>query len=178
MPAAPFAGPAGSPAERALALRRLALRRLATDRLAPRPLAGRSVVLYDRDCAFCTWLLAGLLRLDRGERLHPIALQRPEADELLAELAPAERIASWHLITSAGERFSAGAAFAPLLELLPRGRVAAAVIARVPRLTERGYRWVAAHRSQLSRLVPSRAKRRASERVRLRERTLQARPTP
>jgi predicted DCC family thiol-disulfide oxidoreductase YuxK len=127
------------------------------------------VVLYDTDCGFCTWLLACLLRWDRERRLRPIALQRPEAGALLAELEPAERMASWHLIPPGGERRSGGAAVAPLLRLLPGGRVAATAFARFPGLTDCGYRWVAAHRSQLSRWVPKRAKERASELVRRRE---------
>ncbi|HWG08842.1 MAG TPA: DUF393 domain-containing protein [Solirubrobacteraceae bacterium] len=141
---------------------------------AHRPRAERAFVLYDGDCGLCTWLLAGLLRLDRAERLHPIALQRPEADELLADLAPAERLDSWHLISEAGVRFSAGAALVPLLELLPRGHALAAPFARLPGITERCYRWTAQHRTQLSRLLGSGAKRRAGERVRRRERALES----
>jgi predicted DCC family thiol-disulfide oxidoreductase YuxK len=90
-----------------------------------------------------------------------VALQMPVADELLADLAPAERMASWHLLSPGGERYSAGAALPPLLRLLPGGQIPAAPLARFPRLTERGYRWVAEHRSGLSRLVPARLKRRA-----------------
>jgi predicted DCC family thiol-disulfide oxidoreductase YuxK len=129
----------------------------------------RWVVLYDADCGFCKWLLAGLFRWDREARLRPIALQRPEADDLLPDLAPPERMASWHLISPTGARRSEGAAVAPLLRLLPQGRVPAAAFARFPRLTERGYRWVAEHRSQLSRWVPMSFKQHASERVRQRE---------
>jgi predicted DCC family thiol-disulfide oxidoreductase YuxK len=129
----------------------------------------RWLVLYDADCGFCKWLLAAILRLDRAERLRPIALQRPEADDLLADLPPAERMASWHLIDPIGVRRSGGAAIPPLLRLLPSGRVAAATFARFPRLTDRGYRWVAEHRTQLSRWVPANFKRRASERVHRRE---------
>jgi predicted DCC family thiol-disulfide oxidoreductase YuxK len=129
------------------------------------PAEGRWLVLYDADCGFCKSVLVGLLQGDRAGRLRPIALQRPEADELLADLAPAERMASWHLISPTGERRSGGAAVAPLLRLLSGGRVPAAAFAQFPGLTERGYRWVAAHRSQLSRWVPTRFKRYASERV-------------
>ncbi len=121
------------------------------------------MVLYDADCGFCTWLLAGLLRWDRAGRLRPLALQRPEADELLADLAPAERTASWHLVSPTGARHSGGDALAPLLRLLPGGRVPAAMFARFPRLTDRGYRWVAEHRSRISRWVPARAKRHANK---------------
>lgn len=127
------------------------------------------VVLYDANCGFCKWLLSALLRWDRAARLHPIALQQPEADDLLQGLTPAERMASWHLISPRGERRSGGAAVPPLLRVLPAGRAPAAAFARFPRLTDRGYRWVAEHRSQLSKWVPSSAKQRASQRVHQRE---------
>jgi predicted DCC family thiol-disulfide oxidoreductase YuxK len=129
----------------------------------------RWAVLYDADCGFCKWLLSAVLLWDRAARLHPIALQRSEADDLLQELTPAERMASWHLISPTGERRSGGAAVPPLLRVLPAGRLPAAGFARFPRLTDRGYRWVADHRSQLSRWVPSSAKQRAGQRVHQRE---------
>jgi predicted DCC family thiol-disulfide oxidoreductase YuxK len=138
------------------------------------PAEDRWVVLYDADCGFCKWLLAGLLRADRARRLRPIALQRPEADDLLADLVPAERLASWHLISPIRARRSGGAAVAPLLRLLRGGRVPAVAFARFPTLTDRGYRWVAEHRSQLSRWVPMSFKQQASERVRQREQALDA----
>jgi predicted DCC family thiol-disulfide oxidoreductase YuxK len=127
------------------------------------------VVLYDGDCGLCKWLLAALLRWDRGLRLRPIALQRSEAEHFLADLASTEQMASWHLISPTGARRSGGAAVVPLLRLLPRGRVPAAVFARFPRLTDRSYRWVAEHRSQLSGWVPTSVKQHASQRVRRRE---------
>ena len=129
----------------------------------------RLAVLYDADCGFCKWLLSILLRWDRDERLRPVALQSPEADDLLRELTPAERLASWHLVSPDGERSSGGAALPALLRTLPAGRVPAAAFARFPGLTDRGYRWVAEHRTQLSKFVPARAKRHAGERVRRRE---------
>jgi predicted DCC family thiol-disulfide oxidoreductase YuxK len=145
---------------------------------AERSLAERALVLYDADCRVCVWLLAGLLRRDRGGRLRSLALQHPDADVLLADLTPAERLASWHLISPDGTRHSGGAALSPLLALLPHGRVPAAVLARVPGLTDRGYRFTAEHRAQLARLVPARAKRRAGERVLERERELAGDPLP
>src|SRR6266436_1289868 len=91
--------------------------------------AERALVLYDADCGVCVWLLSIVLRCDRARRLRSLALQRPEADDLLADLTPAERIASWHLISPTGARHSGGAALAPLLALLPHGRAPAAALA-------------------------------------------------
>jgi predicted DCC family thiol-disulfide oxidoreductase YuxK len=110
--------------------------------------------------------MSGLLRWDRAARLRPLALQRPESVDLLPELTAGERMESWHLVSPAGERLSGGAALPALLRLLSAGRIPAAGFARFPRATGRGYRWVAAHRGELSRLVPPGAKRRAGERVR------------
>ncbi len=130
------------------------------------------LILYDADCGFCQWLLAALLRWDRAARLRPLALQSAEAATLLADLQPDERMASWHLISPSGERSSGGVALAPLLRLLPGGGPAAEVFAAAPGASERGYRWVAAHRELLSKPVPARAKLRARERVARRERRL------
>jgi predicted DCC family thiol-disulfide oxidoreductase YuxK len=58
---------------------------------------------------------------------------------------------------------------APMLRLLPAGLLPAAGFAQFPGLTDRAYRWVAEHRSQLSKWVPSSAKQRAAERVHERE---------
>jgi predicted DCC family thiol-disulfide oxidoreductase YuxK len=121
-----------------------------------------AIVLYDPDCGFCRWSLALLLRADRRRRLRPLALGTEQADRLLADLQPEQRAASWHLVWPDGRRQSAGAAVPGVLELLPGGAGPAAVLARFPEQTERGYRWVADHRSTLSRLLPSGAKRRAT----------------
>jgi predicted DCC family thiol-disulfide oxidoreductase YuxK len=126
---------------------------------------GRHLVLYDRDCGFCRWSLAWFLRWDRRRALVPVALQDPLAAELLADLDEVERMASWHLITPAGERISAGSAIAPMLRLLPGGGPPAALLARLPRLAERGYRWVADHRSALGRPVSAAARARADEEI-------------
>ncbi|HEX8051114.1 MAG TPA: DCC1-like thiol-disulfide oxidoreductase family protein [Solirubrobacterales bacterium] len=127
------------------------------------------LVLYDGDCGLCKWLLAGLLRFDRAERLRPVALQRPEAGAYLADLDRAEWMTSMHLVSPDGTRASAGEALPALLRLLSGGRLPAAILARFPRLTSAGYRWVATHRIGISRFVPRRAKERAAERVRERE---------
>jgi predicted DCC family thiol-disulfide oxidoreductase YuxK len=137
-----------------------------------------AIVIYDDDCGFCRWTLAVLLSLDRPRADHgaatgalrPLPLGTPESEYLLHDLSVDERNASWHLVIdppgaeqlsfdTGPARFSAGAAFVPALRLLPRGRRLAFLVARVPDLAERGYRWVARHRGPLGRLVPRRAKR-------------------
>jgi predicted DCC family thiol-disulfide oxidoreductase YuxK len=134
-------------------------------------------VLYDADCGFCAWLLSLLLKWDSARRLQPLALQRPEAEELLGELTPDERMASWHLISPTGERHSGGAAVPVLLRVLPGGRAPAASLSRIPRPIDRAYTWVAEHRSQLSRVVPSAAMKRGRDAVSQREREALERPS-
>jgi len=129
----------------------------------------RWLVLYDGECGLCMWLLAIVLRLDTSRRLRPAALQGVEAERLLADLPAAERMASWHLISPEGVRRSAGAALPALVDLLAFGSVPARALACLPWLNERGYRWVADHRTQLSRLVTPGATRRAARYVRGRE---------
>jgi predicted DCC family thiol-disulfide oxidoreductase YuxK len=127
----------------------------------------RWTVLYDPDCGFCKWTMTLVLARDPEHRLRPLALGTPEADDLLSDLTPEQRMASWHLIDPDGERISAGAAAAPLLRALGRGEPLARLLEAFPRVTERSYRWVADHRSQLSRLIPSSAKRGAGAKISL-----------
>ncbi|HWF56710.1 MAG TPA: hypothetical protein VG223_18875, partial [Solirubrobacteraceae bacterium] len=56
-----------------------------------------------------------------------------------------------------------------LLRLLPGGGAPARALSATPGLTDRGYRWVAANRTAISRWVPSRSKRRAAAAVKKRE---------
>jgi predicted DCC family thiol-disulfide oxidoreductase YuxK len=132
---------------------------------ADRPYPATWTLLYDADCGFCRATLAGLLALDLRKRVRPVAIQSPEGSALLADLDRAERLASWHLLSPEGARFSAGAGAPPLLRLLAGGRVPAALLAAAPGPTDRAYRWVADHRSTLSRLLPSGAKAAATGRI-------------
>jgi predicted DCC family thiol-disulfide oxidoreductase YuxK len=100
-------------------------------------------LLFDSRCGFCRRSVSRILRWDRDGRLRPVALQDPEADELLGGMDEKRKMASWHLVTEDGRVYSAGAAFAPLLRLLPGGRPLAALTAAFPGLTERAYRHVA-----------------------------------
>lgn len=130
---------------------------------APHPPRSPSwIVLYDPDCGFCRTSLAAILAADRNRALRPLALGTAEADDLLSDLTPEQREASWHLISPDGHRESAGAAGPPLLRLLPAGRGPAELLARFPDATQRTYEWVAEHRSTLSHLIPERVKERAT----------------
>jgi len=113
----------------------------------------RWILIYDADCGFCRWSLRRVLALDRARRLRPVALGTPEADAQLADLTPAARAASWHLVSPDGVRTSAGEAAPPLLRLLRGGRLPAVALERMPRVTNRAYRWVAEHRSWLGRFT-------------------------
>ena len=101
-------------------------------------------VVYDPDCGFCRVCVAVLLRWDRDRRLRPV---------------PGDDLDSWRLILPDGTVVSAGAAFAPLLRLLPGGGPLARLTDRFPRAAERGYRFVADRRSAFGKPLPAPAKR-------------------
>ena len=109
------------------------------------------VVLYDEDCAFCRWSLDKILAWDRHRRLRPVAIQSADGQALLASMPESGRLDSWHLVLPSGKVRSAGAAAAPLAELLPAGRPLAFLLRSFPGLTERVYRWVAANRNRFAR---------------------------
>lgn len=115
----------------------------------------RGVLLYDADCRFCRWCVARILAWDRNGLIVPLAITAPESDMLLAEVEPDQRLASWHFRDPSGTLFSAGAAFAPLLRLLPGGSPLATLARRFPRGTERVYRVVARNRGRLGALLGS-----------------------
>jgi len=111
----------------------------------------RHLVLYDEDCGFCRWSLARLLRWDRRGRLRAVPIQGEEGDLLLADLSERDRLASWHLVTPGGRRYSGAAATGPLARLLPAGAPVAFLAETFPRSTDRLYRWVARNRDTLGR---------------------------
>jgi predicted DCC family thiol-disulfide oxidoreductase YuxK len=122
-------------------------------------------VLFDHDCGFCRWSVGLLLAWDRAERLRPVAIQSDEGQHLLADLTPAQRLASAHAIDAAGRRTSGGDAFATVAAVLPGGAPVAALGRRAPALARLGYGAVAGRRALFGRLVSERAKARADERI-------------
>ena len=126
---------------------------------------GDWTLFWDRDCGFCAATLAALLSLDRHERIRTLALQSPEAERMLASVPLEERMKSAHLVDPDGNVLSGGAATATFLRLVPGGGPLADVVERIPSVPERGYKWVAEHRVQLSRPIPQRIKTAARERI-------------
>jgi predicted DCC family thiol-disulfide oxidoreductase YuxK len=94
-----------------------------------------------------------------------VALQDPEAANLLVRVPEQERMRSWHLVRPGGAVWSGGAAFVPLGRLLPGGRPLSVFAARFPRTAKRAYRLVADRRSALGRLVTGGAARRAQRKI-------------
>jgi predicted DCC family thiol-disulfide oxidoreductase YuxK len=125
----------------------------------------RWIVLYDRDCGFCRWCLGNLLLWDRRTRLRPVAFQSPEGEGLLAKVRSGDPESSWHLVSPEGTIHSGGAAFAPLLRLLPGGRALARLASAAPRLADLAYYAVANRRSFFGKLVPRSAAKRATRRI-------------
>jgi predicted DCC family thiol-disulfide oxidoreductase YuxK len=101
-----------------------------------------------------------------------VPIDSPEGERELGHLGLA-RFDSWHLCRD-GECHSGGRALAPLLEELPGGRLLALLARRLEFATVPAYRWVASHRSALSRLVPRRCKERANVLVEARARRVRA----
>lgn len=122
-------------------------------------------VLYDERCGFCRWCVGVLLALDRRHALRPVPIGSSEGAMLLGDLDERLRWDSWHLVDPQGRRTSAGAAVAPLLDLLPAGAPAAAVARALPGPVERLYRLVAGNRGTVGRLVGDRARARAERRI-------------
>jgi predicted DCC family thiol-disulfide oxidoreductase YuxK len=116
----------------------------------------RHVVLYDEDCGFCRWSLHRLLRWDRRGRLRATPIQGEEGGGILADLSERERLASWHLVTPDGRRYSGGAAIGPVALLLPGGTPVAFLAKTFPWSTDRLYRRVARHRDTLGRRLGER----------------------
>lgn len=122
-------------------------------------------VLYDADCGFCRFTLARLLDWDVRRRLRPVAIQSAEGQRLLAAMPEDDRLRSAHVVDADGRVRSGGAAVEVIARELPAGAPVGWVARALPGPTERAYRWVADHRTGLSRFVPGALKHRARGRI-------------
>ena len=123
------------------------------------------ILLYDSACGFCMWMVSQILRHDTRGAITAVPIQSPRGDELLADLDPELRLASFHAVAG-DRRTSGGDAFVPVLRAVPRLAPLARVVSLVPLPVLRaGYGFVARHRSTISRLVPARSKHAARARL-------------
>jgi predicted DCC family thiol-disulfide oxidoreductase YuxK len=104
-------------------------------------------VLYDDDCGVCRWSADRVRIWDRRGRLAFGAIQR--ADDLLTPIEPGRRLEAMHVVERDGRVWSGGAAVTRLATELPGGAPVAWAGRHAPVLTERAYRWVAAHRERI-----------------------------
>ena len=130
--------------------------------MAPAPAL---IVLYDADCGFCRFWVARLLDWDIHRRLRPVTIQGPRGDALLASIPPDDRLSAAHVVEADGTIHSGGDAVAVIARELPAGAPVAWLAGRAHGPTDAVYRWVADHRTELSRWVPSRWKRAATGRI-------------
>ena len=123
------------------------------------------LVFYDEECGYCRWSVAQLLRFDRDQRLRLIAIQSPEGERLLADVAPELRLASAHLIDGDGQLFSGGDAAAPIAAALPRLAPTAPLLGRLSGPVNASYKLIAANRERIGRLVGVSSRERADRAI-------------
>lgn len=113
------------------------------------------IVLYDGACGFCRACLAVVLRWDRERRLHPIEIQSADGDRLLADVAPADRLRSAHLITPNGVVLSGARAAPALFRELRFGTPLAVLCAVAMPLVAAAYYVLTRVRGPVGRRLPS-----------------------
>lgn len=116
-------------------------------------------VMFDGRCGFCTRSAGWLERLDRHGRIRIHASQRPGALDRFGITAAAAAEAVWAFrVDRHGRRQSLRGAAAVALALdTALGIRILCPLATLPgmrALAERGYRWVADHRSRLRGVTP------------------------
>ena len=118
----------------------------------------RLTVLYDADCAFCTWTIRQIHQIDRGARLRLVPLQEAAVDResLLARVAAAYPLpAAVHVVSADGSVHAGGDALIEIFGRLPGGSLVR-VWSRVPgarALASAAYRVVAGNRDALGRAI-------------------------
>jgi predicted DCC family thiol-disulfide oxidoreductase YuxK len=119
-------------------------------------LIGGPVLVYQGTCRFCCVATGVVLAWDRGHQVRPVALETPEAAELLAGVPVERHACSWHLVNAEGALFSAGDAFPELFRVLPGGGGLAVLAGARPGLTERAYFAISSRRGSIGRALPDR----------------------
>lgn len=129
-------------------------------------------VLYDRDCGFCRWTLAQILRFDRDRRLRPVPIQSDEGQRMLAGVPSEARLASWHLVTADGEVRSGAAGFPGLFDRLPAGAPIGRLTGLLQGPSALGYRLLVDNRTRLGRRISAERRDRATALLDERRRTI------
>ena len=114
-------------------------------------------VLFDEDCGLCRWSADKLRTWDRSDALRFVGIRSAEGDRILHGMDTDTRLASWHAAAPNGAVWSAGSAVPVIARHLRSGRPIAWLAETFPETTERLYRWVAAHRLELGRVLGQRA---------------------
>jgi predicted DCC family thiol-disulfide oxidoreductase YuxK len=135
-------------------------------------MSGGATVLYDRDCGFCRWTLAQILRFDSARRLRPLPIQSPEGQRLLGGVPEADRLSSWHLVTPDGAVRSGAEGFPGLFSRLPAGAPIAWLTGLLQGPSALGYRLVVDNRTRLGRRISQERRDRATRFLDERERSL------
>jgi predicted DCC family thiol-disulfide oxidoreductase YuxK len=117
----------------------------------------RPVLFYDGECRFCRASARVVAALDRKGTIAMLPFDDPAAEELLASVAAEQLGASMHLVQPDGWVLSGGDALIELSRVLPCGEMLASAAWRSDFLRSAfasGYRFVADHRGQFSRVTP------------------------
>jgi predicted DCC family thiol-disulfide oxidoreductase YuxK len=109
---------------------------------------GAIVVLYDADCGFCRWSADHLRRWDSRGALAFASIQSTDGQQLLHAVPVNARLDAMHAVTTDGRVWSGGDALRVLLDVLPGGRIPAAIAGAFPEATEHAYRFIARHRER------------------------------
>jgi predicted DCC family thiol-disulfide oxidoreductase YuxK len=110
-------------------------------------------VLYDRECRWCRFSVAQILRFDPRGEILPVAIQSPEGQELLAPVDPGERLLTAHAVGDDGVVHSGGDAVAVIAARLPALTLATPALRRMGLVSRAGYGLVAGNRHRLGPLV-------------------------
>lgn len=114
-----------------------------------------TVVLYDDECAFCTAQVRHLARLDWFHALRAVPASSPEALQAAPGLTREGLMRELHCVTPSGRVFTAARAFRAFFARVPLLAPMAWLmwVPGVIFVAEAVYRWVADHRSWLSRVL-------------------------